>query len=303
VGLARQICLRWLYHAARTAADVPQLLPLLLETPKLLLDNAADWPDLLTVCAYFRQNPQPNEYVRNLPLGLPTKFVEQHKTALRALLDWLIPDHVRTEETDFFRRFHLLLEEPSIKLRFLDAAQRLHPAISQMSVVASEFRRLNLAVRQVYIIENLTPFLTFPPVENAVAIWGGGFAVNLLAGADWLSETQILYWGDIDIHGFQILAGLRKYFPATQSLLMDIATFTRHYCGGQGGEFQPANLALLQAAEQQLYQKLLTTNARLEQEHLPAAALEAAIENTFWNELRIRKNRMPNVVQDNRLDS
>ena len=290
-------------NAADTVAKLPELLPLLLETPKFLLDHAADWPNLLVVCEYFKKNPKPNLHVRSLPLDLPTKFVEQHKTALRPLLEWLIPDHVRTEETDFFRRFCLLLEEPNIKLRFLDAAQRLHPAVSQMSVLASEFRQLNLAVRQVYIIENLTPFLTFPPIKNAVAIWGGGFAVSLLAGADWISETQLFYWGDIDVHGFQILAALRKHFPSVQSLLMDMSTFDHHYRSGQGGEFQAANLALLQAAEQQLYQKLLTTNARLEQEHLPVATLEAAIAEITWKLLETRENMMSTVGQDNRPDN
>lgn len=266
-------------NVSATTATLPELLPLPI-LPRLLLDHAADWSELLTVCTYFKNNPKPNLHVRSLPLDLPTKFVEQHKTALRPLLDWLLPGQVRADERDFFRRFHLRLEESSIKLRFLDAAQQLHPALSQLGVWASEFRQLGLAVRQVYIIENLTPFLTFPPVENAVAIWGGGFAVSLLAGADWLTETQLFYWGDIDVHGFQILAQLRAHFPNAQSLMMDSATFARHYRGGQGGEFHPTDLPLLSGAEQQLYQQLLATNARLEQEQLPAATVAAAIAST-----------------------
>jgi hypothetical protein len=79
-------------NADRTATTVPELLPLLHQSPRLLLDHAADWPALLAVCAYFREHPQPNEYVRSLPVAVPTKFVEQHQTALRPLLDWLIPE-------------------------------------------------------------------------------------------------------------------------------------------------------------------------------------------------------------------
>lgn len=265
-------------NVARTAAKLPELLPLLQTTPKLLLDNAADWPALLTVCAYFQQHPQPNEHVRSLDLPLPTKFVESHQTALRPLLDYLLPDHVRADETDFFRRFHLLLEEPSIKLRFLDMALRLHPAVSQLSVWASEFRQLNLAGRRVFVIENLTSFLAFPAVLDAVAIWGGGFAVKLLAGADWLAGKQLLYWGDIDVHGFQILAQLRAHFPAAQSLLMDAGTLARYYKGGRGAAFVAQALPGLTAAEQALYQELLRTNARLEQEQLPAAWVAAAVQ-------------------------
>ncbi|NML66153.1 hypothetical protein HHL22_13150 [Hymenobacter sp. RP-2-7] len=271
-------------NAARTAAAVPALLPLLQATPKLLLDHAADWPALLTVCGYFQANPQPNQYVRNLPLGLPTKFMEQHQAALRPLLDYLIPDHVRAEETDFFRRFHLLLEEPSIKLRFLDAAARLHPAVSQLSLWVSEFQHLNLPVRLVFIIENLTTFLSFPAVPDAVAIWGGGFAVALLAGADWLAAKQLFYWGDLDVHGFQILARLRAHYPAAQSLLMDAGTFGRYYQGGLGGNFVGQQLPGLTDAEQELYQQLLATNARLEQEQLPAHYVATSIGQVIHNE-------------------
>lgn len=265
-------------NAARTAAELPELLPLLHQSPRLLLDYAADWAGLLAVCAYFRQHPQPTLYVRSLPLALPTKFVEQHQTALRTLLDYLIADHVRAEETDFFRRFHLLLEEPSIKLRFLDAALRLHPTVSQMSVWVSEFRQLNLAVRRVYVIENLTSFLAFPLVEGAVAIWGGGFAVSLLAEANWLHKTQLFYWGDIDVHGFQILARLRAHFPATQSLLMDEGTFRQFYINKKGGKFHYQYLPDLTIIEQNLYQMLLKTNARVEQEQLPLQHVTYAVQ-------------------------
>jgi hypothetical protein len=268
-------------NAARTAAALPELLPLLQQSPRLLLDHAADWAALLTVCAYFKENPQPDLYVRSLPLALPTKFVEQHQTALRPLLDYLIPDHVRAEETDFFRRFHLLLEEPGIKLRFLDAGQRLHPAVSQLSVWASEFRQLNLPCQRVFVVENLTTFLSFPVLENSIVLWGGGFAVSLLAGADWLTEKQLFYWGDIDVHGFQILAQLRAHFPAAQSLLMDGATFRRYHAGGVGAGFAAQTLPGLTPDEQALYQELLRTNGRLEQEQLPAAYVAAAIHQTL----------------------
>ena len=264
-------------NARRTATELPELLPLLQESPRLLLDNAADWAGLLAVSTYFRAHPQPNLYVRSLPLALPTKFVEQHQTALRPLLDYLIPAHLRADETDFFRRFYLLLEEPGIKIRFLDAAQRLHPAVSQCSVWASEFRQLRPGCRRVFIVENLTTFLAFPAVPDAVAIWGGGFAVSLLAGADWLAEKALFYWGDLDVHGFQILARLRAHFPAAQSLLMDAATFGRYHGGGRGAGFVAQALPGLTADEQALYQELLRTNGRLEQEQLPAAYVAAGI--------------------------
>lgn len=268
-------------NVARTAAALPALLPLLSQAPRLLLDHAADWPGLLTVCAYFQQNPRPELPVRGLPLPLPTKFVEQHQAALRPLLDWLIPDHVRADEDDFFRRFHLWQEEPGIRLRFLDPRQRLHPAVSQMSLWVSEFAQLNPAGSRVYVIENLTSFLAFPAVPDGLAIWGRGYALHLLAEAGWLRDRQLFYWGDVDVHGFQLLAQFRAHFPAAQSLLMDAATFARCYHGGQGSAFNALPLPNLTAEEQALYQQLLVTNARLEQEQLPPDYVAAAVRRAM----------------------
>ncbi len=268
---------RFVGGVARVEAALPELLPLLNQAPKLVLEQLDNWDDLLVVCQYFKQHPQPRQHVRNLPLPLPTKFIERNQAILRVLLNYLIPTHVRAEEENFFRRFHLYIEEPSIKIRFLDKALRLHPAVSQMSVWVSEFRQLNLPGHRVYVIENLTTFLSFPLVENGLAIWGGGFAVSLLAGAAWLAQKQLFYWGDIDIHGFQILAQIRGHYPAMQSLLMDYDTFSRYYQNGQGGNFTAHPLAHLTLAEAQLYQSLLLTNARLEQEQLPLHYVESVI--------------------------
>lgn len=267
-------------NSERTATRLPELLPLLRETPKLLLEQAADWPDLLTVCDYFKQHPRPNQYVRNLPLALPTKFIERHQAALRVLLDRLIPAYVLTGEENFFRRFHLHLEEPSLKIRFLDPALRLHPAVSQCSVWVSEFQQLHLAGSRVYIIENLTTFLSFPPVENSLAIWGGGFAVGLLAGAEWLQQKQLFYWGDMDVHGFQILAKIRTYYPAIRSLLMDADTFARFSDGGRGEGFTAQALDTLTPDEQVLYRVLLHSNERLEQEKLPLSYVMKVVQQT-----------------------
>ncbi len=41
---------------------------------------------------------------------------------------------------------------------------------------------------------------------------------------EWLRETELLYWGDLDAAGFQIVNQLRGYFPNLQTFLMDKAT-------------------------------------------------------------------------------
>jgi hypothetical protein len=248
--------------------EISTLKELLKKYPKIVNEYQNDWTDLLKVCHYFLENPQPNLYVRSLPISISTKFIETHKGVLKTLLDYLIPEDIDSEESDFFKRFHLQIEEPNIKIRFLDDSLRLHPNLSYLSVWQSEFKVLDIRCEKIYIIENLTTFLSFPPDNQSIAICGGGFAVNLLAEIDWFQDKKLFYWGDIDIHGFQILDQIRKYYPAIESLLMDEKTFLQYHRGEIGGEYNVVNLKYLTISEQALYELILKNNWRLEQEKI-----------------------------------
>lgn len=250
-------------------ASSPALLSLLARMPQLVIEQADKWPDLLKVTAYFLQHPKPQQYARSLPIAVPTKFIETNRPVLRILLDHLIPDHLNADETDFYKRFHVYVEEPLVKIRFLDESLRIHPALSHISVWLSEFRALRLGGSRVFIIENLTSFLTFPNFPDSIAIWGGGFAVTLLGGTDWLHDKQLYYWGDLDAHGFQILDQCRKLFPKTQSILMDRATFDAHrHLVGKGEITSLVELPYLTDEEQALFQLLNRNGWRVEQERL-----------------------------------
>lgn len=246
--------------------EISVLKELLEKSPKIVNEYRDEWVDLLKVCHYFLQNPQPNLYVRSLPINVSTKFIETHKGVLKTLLDYLIPAYIDSEETDFFKRFHLQIEEPNIKIRFIDHSLRLHPNLSYLSVWQSEFKGLDIQCEKIYIIENLTTFLSFPSNNYSIAIWGGGFAVNLLAEIKWFKDKKLYYWGDIDIHGFQILDQIRRYYPAIESFLMDEKTFNQYHCGEKGGMYNIVSLKNLTISEQALYEVVLKYNWRLEQE-------------------------------------
>ena len=121
----------------------PALLPLFEKSPLLVVKQAGNWSNLLQVTAYFEQNPKPQQYVRSLPLDLPTKFIENNRLILRTLLDHLIPDHINASESDFYKRFHLNIEEPLVKIRFLDESLQFHPALSHVSVWLSRISRFS----------------------------------------------------------------------------------------------------------------------------------------------------------------
>jgi hypothetical protein len=82
-----------------------------------------------------------------------------------------------------------------------------------------------------------------------------------------------LYWGDIDTHGFAILNQFRKYFPGTESLLMDRDTLVAHKKLWVKESTQICSeLAYLSNEEQELYSDLKNnsngTGIRLEQESI-----------------------------------
>jgi hypothetical protein len=112
---------------------------------------------------------------------------------------------------------------------------------------------------------------------------GLGLAVDQLNAIGWLrSAPRHLYWGDLDTHGFAILARARRRFPNTVSVLMDEDTLLAHRklwvqeptpCRVEGPEG-------LSVAELGVYEGLRANRwgdrVRLEQERIAwPAALEA----------------------------
>jgi len=85
----------------------------------------------------------------------------------------------------------------------------------------------------------------------------------------YLYDTHIIYWGDMDAHGFEILSDLRGFFPHTQSVMMDDFTFEKYaqyVVIGKSSRTERFNN--LTPVESRLCQKILENNLRLEQEHI-----------------------------------
>ena len=91
---------------------LPQLFDWLQEHPGEVLENLGKWSDLLEVCHYFLAHPAPELYIRELPVAVHSKFIEENKGILRQLLNVLLsPPHIDEAETDFERRFRLKRKE------------------------------------------------------------------------------------------------------------------------------------------------------------------------------------------------
>ncbi|MEX0773497.1 MAG: Wadjet anti-phage system protein JetD domain-containing protein [Balneolales bacterium] len=232
------------------------------------------WPELLKVCRYFKNNPSPGLYVRQLPIAVHTKFIESHYGILTELLNVILRDHHQPGEKVFEKRFNLKYSEPLVRFLLLDGSlgEQWFSGMTDLSLPVSGFNRLRLPVNRVIIVENkvsLYTALTLPPQRHAMAIFGSGFSVENLKEAHWLHDTEILYWGDLDAHGFQILSQVRKYFPHTVSMLMDVDTFERFNENSIGKPSKVKVLPNLSEAEHELYKRIQKDNLRLEQEKIP----------------------------------
>ncbi len=223
----------------------------------------------------------PKCYLRELEIpGVDTKWIEQHKKILSELFEQLLPTHAINHEItyrgvfSFEERYGFKHNEQLIRFRILDKSIHLGN-FSDISVSLSEFKNADLPCRYIVITENKINGLSFPLVKDAIVIFGLGYGIQSLRDIAWLKDKNIIYWGDIDTHGFAMLSQLRSYYPQLKSLLMDEATFKK---------FQPlcvpepfdkrcsAQLFHLFPEEQILYQNLQNNvwgeNNRLEQERI-----------------------------------
>lgn len=250
---------------------MPRLTAWCLTNP-IRLVNHDTWEDTLKVCRYFLAHPRPGLYIRELPIDIHTKYIEEHKELLRSLLNALLPASAICEEGKTFEeRYGLKSVEPLIRIRFLDPALAPVAAWTDISLPWSAFRQLDCPCRRLFVTENKMNFLTLPPLPESIAVWsGGGFNISYLKEIPWLSEVQSYYWGDLDAQGLQILNQFRAYYPATVSFLMNWETFHAYRHLTKTGTPAPLQqLSRLTEDEQSLYRFLQENNLRLEQERIP----------------------------------
>ena len=95
------------------------------------------------------------------------------------------------------------------------------------------------------------------------------YDLSSLKHIEWLKPTEIHYWSDMDVQGFEMLSQVRSYFPQTQSLLMDEMTF-KAFVNDAGKGIKTTNSipSYLTLLEKAMYQFLSSENLRLEQEKI-----------------------------------
>ncbi len=264
-------------------AECPRVVPWVERNPVKVLQLAAGWERILATVRWIDEHQRGGLYVRQVDVpGVDTKFIEGHKGVFTQLLDLqLDPARVNVGAADFADRYGFRRKPDYVRFR----CARPRSAYTEMMVRAGELTAPPDGVTRAYILENEVTYLAFPLAASAIALFGDGYAVNVLANLDWLAALDLTYWGDIDTHGFAILNRLRSRFPHARSILMDRETLLAHQSQWVTEKTPTkAALPLLTPAEQDLYQDLVEDTfgpaVRLEQERVRFGSLERALSPT-----------------------
>lgn len=255
-----------------TLLNFPQLKDWLVNNTLKVITNIEKWDDVLKVVSYFDSSPNPNLYIRELPIKVHTKFIEKNKSIIWELLNIVVAESLNKDEKKHFEsRFNLKYSEPLVRFRLLETriAQDYFSGLEDVTIKISDFSKLDLSVKKVLIVENLMNLLTLPHMSNTMAIFGQGFKVLSLKNINWLKECQIYYWGDLDAQGFEILSGFRGHYQQTKSLMMDKTTFDLFYEDDLESKSKIETLVHLNEEEHTMHQLLFRNKWRLEQEKIP----------------------------------
>jgi hypothetical protein len=285
LGVSREA--RWFSQALAEADErSPRLVPWMRVHPMRVLTHRPEWAKIVDTVRWIDAHSRAGTYLRQVDVpGVDTKFIESHRAILTELLDeQLLGDRIdqTRPRSDFVGRYRFQRKPEYVRFRLLDHTGR-YGGFSELSVRTKEFTTAPAGVSTVYVVENETTYLAFPPAEGAMVIFGGGYAVTTLQSLPWLADTALVYWGDIDTHGFAILNRLRARFATLTSLLMDRATMLAHESQWVT-EAIPVNdhLDHLRPDEADLYRDLVEgtfgPSIRLEQERIRFSAVEQAVK-------------------------
>lgn len=251
-------------------ASFPTLSEWAKDNVPFLLNEAGNLPDLIKVCNYFSKNKPPhNLYLRELPIEVHSKFIEDNTAVLKKLLDILLPpDWINKNETSFSGRYYIKKPNVYAQIRILDESLKHAVGFDELALTIDDSALLNWQPEKVFIIENRACFLSFPKVKNTVAIFGEGFKSRVSKHIPWLAKAELYCWFDLDAAGFEMLNIIRQYYPEAKSFLMDEKTYNLFNRFSVTSTYRKLLLEKLNDAELKLYGFLQTNNKRLEQERI-----------------------------------
>ncbi len=221
----------------------------------------ADFITVLDVVGWLADNPLGTMRPRQLPIrGVDSKWFGGHRSLVTALLGL----------TGAPARLDILDAEALVRIRICDPSLR-PGGMRDLIVPVDQLAALPLDPHTVLVFENLESVLALPDLPGVVAVHGSGYAVDAVGRIPWATSARVLYWGDLDSHGFAILGRLRSHVPEVRSLLMDEDTLLAHrdLWVTEPKPFRGRVHALTGGERRALERLHAEGNVRLEQERIP----------------------------------
>ena len=198
-------------------------------------------------------------------------------------------------------------ERPNeLRLRLMDAEHHDQP---DLIVTQPWVRSQPTDIEHAIIIENKDTYQAMPTVEHAICILGNGYAAtsHITTLLPWLTTIpNIIYWGDMDANGLDILSKLRATGIPCTSILMDTTAYRTYE--QYGTQFDAKNKPLttqtpqptpgLTTEERKLYETLCTGTdiqyLRIEQERIPIRDATTILHDQHHWPIDIPGNDIPN---------
>lgn len=192
------------------------------------------WKRICRCAKWFRENPESNLYLRELPEEFDSNFILENKNIIHSLLS---DEPIRISfETDHglrsrpsFIRFRRPYRNSKINLNGL--------SVTEVSLTTEDFCALgngsfSSEIMNVVVVKNENVYLTLDfsgTRENVLCILGNDYTLNLLKLCDWLKNVNMFYLGDMDEYSLSLLSNLRNTFPRMRSLCMNTKAFADNF--------------------------------------------------------------------------
>jgi len=221
------------YRIVQAEKRIPLIRPWIAERPLVALSYRGIWDQVMAVVEWIAAHDASRLYLRQMDVeGVDTKFVERHQRLLDELLTAVLPpDRVDLSYSarDFTLRFGFLAKPGYTRFRLFSESRSSFPlGVTELTLRTDELAEFAPDVTTVFVVENEVTYLAFPEVADSIVVFGSGFALTALRTLPWLQGKRIIYWGDIDTHGFDILSRLRARIGTVRSMLMDTDTLLAH---------------------------------------------------------------------------
>lgn len=248
---------------------------------KILKWDVSTCKNIALISSFIIKNPESNLYQRELPITVPTKFLEKNISTITSF----ISNFIELKNVDNkYQKLGLLDKSFIIKIRshsnfnIFDNNKNYCCSNDIIYLTPKAFEKFSHTANRVFIVENETTFYNFPLNQNDLCLYSGGFSILSFIKNGYLKNTSLYYFGDLDEHGFAILSMFREKYSNVKSILMNMETLIafKHFWI-EGKEYK-GQLTKLTKEEVTTLEYIKENNIRLEQEKIPNSYITKTIE-------------------------